>query len=129
MDIFNEGHTNFLGKVEKCGSKASNILLGLHKAFDQYMNISLRKKLTQNKIINYINLMWPTLFLIYEISVGSGELLCSIVIGLFSALEMIVLGLTMQEEDINEHINVKCRANTFDGQLVHHWCSLSICIG
>ena len=39
---------------------------------------------------------------------ASRQLLWPIVIGVISELKMIVLRLTMQEEEINEHINGRC---------------------
>ena len=39
---------------------------------------------------------------------GTRKLLWPIVIGLFSVLEMIVLRLTMQEQEVHEHINGRC---------------------
>lgn len=53
-----------------------------------------------------------TLFLIIRISMGSIRLLWPIVIGVISVLKMIVLRLTMQDEEINEHINGRCRVVT-----------------
>ena len=40
---------------------------------------------------------------------------------------MIVLCLSMQEEEIIEHITAKCHIVTLgNGQHVHHWCNLGI---